>query len=163
MSRGSGTPWWRRRSILVAVGLVLAFAMVLQACTSDSDSDGSASTGDINGRREAAGLQPLTDAQLEAAALTYLPSGEWDPYVMFASGGQSGQMFAIGVPSMRILKEIAVFTPEPWQGWGFGNQGTETVLAGGDVDGNQVRWADTHHPALSETGGEYDGEVVFIN
>jgi hypothetical protein len=24
----------------------------------------------------------------------------------------------IGVPSMRILGSIAVFTPEPWLGWG---------------------------------------------
>ena len=115
MSRRSGTPWWRRRSILVAVGLLLAFALVLQACTSSSDDGDSAATGDINTRREAAGLQPLSDDQLLAAGMTYLPSGEHDPYIMLASGGQSGQMFAIGVPSMRILKEIAVFTPEPWQ------------------------------------------------
>ena len=161
MPRGSGTPWWRRRSILAAVGIVIAFTLVLQACSGDNG--GSASTGDINSRREAAGLAPLTDQQLQAAALTYLPSGEWDPYVMFASGGQSGQMFAIGVPSMRILKSIAVFTPEPWQGWGFGNLGTEEILDAGNVDGNRVNWADTHHPALSETGGDYDGEYIFIN
>jgi nitrous-oxide reductase len=105
----------------------------------------------------------LSDDQLLAAGMTYLPSGEHDPYIMLASGGQSGQMFAIGVPSMRILKEIAVFTPEPWQGWGFGNAGTEAVLAEGNIDGKEVRWADTHHPAISETEGDYDGQYVFIN
>jgi nitrous-oxide reductase len=105
----------------------------------------------------------LSDDQLLAAGMTYLPSGEHDPYIMLASGGQSGQMFAIGVPSMRILKEIAVFTPEPWQGWGFGNAGTEAVLAQGNIDGKEVRWADTHHPAISETEGDYDGQYVFIN
>ncbi len=163
MSRRSGTPWWRRRSILVGIGLLLAFALVLQACTSSSGDSGESSASDINTRREAAGLQPLSDDQLLAAGITYLPSGEHDPYIMLASGGQSGQMFAIGVPSMRILKEIAVFTPEPWQGWGFGNAGTEAVLAEGDIDGNQVRWGDTHHPAISETEGDYDGQYVFIN
>jgi nitrous-oxide reductase len=163
MSRRSGTPWWRRRSILIGVALLLAFALVLQACTSSSEDGGSSSSGDINSRREAAGLQPLSDDQLLAAGMTYLPSGEHDPYIMLASGGQSGQMFAIGVPSMRILKEIAVFTPEPWQGWGFGNVGTENVLAQGNIDGNEVRWADTHHPAISETAGDYDGQFVFIN
>lgn len=163
MSRRSGTPWWRRRSILVGVGLLLAFALVLQACTSSSGDSGESSTSDINTRREAAGLQPLSDDQLLAAGMTYLPSGEHDPYIMLASGGQSGQMFAIGVPSMRILKEIAVFTPEPWQGWGFGNAGTEAVLAQGNIDGKEVRWADTHHPAISETEGDYDGQYVFIN
>jgi nitrous-oxide reductase len=163
MSRRSGTPWWRRRAILVGVGLLLAFALVLQACTSSSGEDGESSTSEINTRREAAGLQPLSDDQLLAAGMTYLPSGEHDPYIMLASGGQSGQMFAIGVPSMRILKEIAVFTPEPWQGWGFGNAGTEAVLAEGNIDGKEVRWADTHHPAISETEGDYDGQYVFIN
>jgi len=162
MSRRSGTPWWRRRSILMAVAAIAAFALVLQACTTGGTAD-SSSASNINERREAAGLQPLSNDQLLAAGLTYLPSGEHDPYVMFASGGQSGQMFAIGVPSMRILKEIAVFTREPWQGWGFGNKGTEEILAQGNIDGIEVNWADTHHPALSETAGVYDGEFVFIN
>ena len=145
------------------IGLFVAFALVLQACTSGAGTSDSAAAEEINTRREAAGLQPLSNDQLLAAGLTFMPSGEHDPYIMFASGGQSGQMFVIGVPSMRILKEIAVFTPEPWQGWGFGNKGTEEILAAGDIDGNEVRWADTHHPALSETGGEYDGEFVFVN
>jgi len=162
MSRTSIAPWWRRRSVLVLIAVLAVFAMVVAACNTSSDSGGSGAA-DANAAREAAGLAPLTDEQVNAAMKTYLPSGEHDPYVMFASGGQSGQMFAIGVPSMRILKSIAVFTPEPWQGWGFGNDGTMNVLAEGDVDGTEVRWADTHHPALSETGGDYDGEFVFIN
>ncbi|RLE16434.1 MAG: Sec-dependent nitrous-oxide reductase [Actinobacteria bacterium] len=146
----------------MAVAAIAVLALVLQACTSGGTSD-SASADEINTRRETAGLQPLSDDQLLAAGMTYLPSGEHDPYIMLASGGQSGQMFVIGVPSMRILKEVAVFTPEPWQGWGYGNKSTEEILAAGNIDGNEVSWADTHHPAISETGGEYDGEFVFIN
>lgn len=103
----------------------------------------------------------LTEEDLRAAMMTYTPSGVIDPYVMFASGGHSGQMFVIGVPSMRLIRTIAVFTPEPWQGYGFG--AGEEVLAGGDINGREVRWADTHHPALSETDGDYDGQWVFIN
>lgn len=102
----------------------------------------------------------LTEDDLVAAAMTYTPSGVMDEYVMFASGGHSGQVFAIGLPSMRLLRTIAVFTPEPWQGYGFG--AGEEVLAGGDIDGQPVRWADTHHPALSETEGDYDGQYLFI-
>src|SRR6185436_6612007 len=64
-------------------------------------------------------------------------------------------------PSMRILKYIAVFTPEPWQGYGFDDQ-TKAVLAGGQPDGKQLTWADTHHPALSEQAGDYDGKFLFI-
>jgi len=102
----------------------------------------------------------LTEDDIRAAMMTYTPSGVMDDYVMFASGGHSGQVFAIGLPSMRLLRTIAVFTPEPWQGYGFG-VGNE-VLAGGKIDGRDVLWADTHHPALSETNGEYDGQWLFI-
>jgi nitrous-oxide reductase len=143
---------------LWSIGILVAvLALVAGACNGDDGSSGSDAGADIIAERG------FTDQQVEAALKTYMPSGEWDPYIMFASGGQSGQMFAIGVPSMRLLKSIAVFTPEPWQGWGYGNVGTEETLRSGDVDGNEINWADTHHPALSETGGDYDGEFIFIN
>ncbi|QDU68613.1 Sec-dependent nitrous-oxide reductase [Engelhardtia mirabilis] len=111
--------------------------------------------------RAAATARGLTTADLLAAAKTFTPSGMLDEYVMFSSGGHSGQVFAIGMPSMRLLKTIAVFTPEPWQGWGYGVG--EEVMAGGDYGGEPVRWGDTHHPALSETAGDYDGQWLFIN
>ncbi len=82
---------------------------------------------------------------------------------MFASGGHSGQVLVIGIPSMRLLKVIGVFTPEPWQGCGFGEKGTLEVLAEGFARGKPILWGDTHHPALSETEGEYDGQFLFIN
>ncbi len=103
----------------------------------------------------------LTNADLLAAAKTFMPSGQKDEYIMFSSGGHSGQVFVIGMPSMRLLRSIAVFTPEPWQGWGYGVG--EEVLAAGDVAGKPNRWGDTHHPALSETKGDYDGQWLFIN
>lgn len=104
----------------------------------------------------------LTPDDVYAALKTYVPTGRYDEYVMFASGGHSGQVMAIGVPSMRLLKLIAVFTPEPWQGWGYSDE-TRAVLASAKVEGEQMTWADTHHPALSETGGDYDGQFLFIN
>ena len=107
---------------------------------------------------QARGLSP---DDITAALKTYLPTGAHDEYLIFASGGHSGQVLVIGVPSMRLLKVIGVFTPEPWQGWGYGVG--QDVLAEGQVNGKDVLWADTHHPALSETAGDYDGEWVFIN
>ena len=103
----------------------------------------------------------LTPDDLVAAAKTFQPSGRHDEYMLFASGGHGGQVIVIGVPSMRILKVIGVFTPEPWQGWGYG-VGNE-VLAEGRIDGKDILWGDTHHPALSETAGDYDGQFCFIN
>ena len=103
----------------------------------------------------------LSTTDLLAAAKTYTPTGMKDEYVIFSSGGHSGQVFVIGVPSMRILRTIGVFTPESWQGWGYG-VGNE-VLDEGNVSGRENRWGDTHHPALSETNGDYDGDWLFIN
>ncbi|HRV95812.1 MAG TPA: Sec-dependent nitrous-oxide reductase [Anaerolineae bacterium] len=103
----------------------------------------------------------LSPDDITAALKVYQPTGVHDEYMIFASGGHSGQVLVIGVPSMRLLKVIGVFTPEPWQGWGYGvgNQ----VLDEGAINGRSIRWADTHHPALSETAGDYDGEWLFIN
>ena len=104
----------------------------------------------------------LSQQDLLAAAKTYTPSGGRDKYIVFSSGGQSGQIMVYGVPSMRILKYIGVFTPEPWQGWGYDDD-TKKILAEGKIRGKQITWGDTHHPAISETDGKYDGKWLVIN
>ena len=97
-----------------------------------------------------------------AAVSTYVPSGKYDDYYMFASGGHSGQVFVIGLPSMRLLRTIGVFTPEPWQGYGYGVK--ESTMANPPIggDGQKIEWGDSHHPGLSETNGDYDGQFLFI-
>jgi len=104
----------------------------------------------------------LTQKDLLAAAKTYHPTGKHDEYIVFSSGGQSGQVIVYGIPSMRILKYIAVFTPEPWQGYGYDEE-SKAVLAQGKINGEQITYGDTHHPAISETNGEYNGRWLFIN
>ena len=61
----------------------------------------------------------LSEADVLAALKTFVPLGKHDDYVMFASGGHSGQVLVLGVPSMRILKVIPVFTPDAYTGWGY--------------------------------------------
>ena len=142
----------------LGVGLLIAVTiLLLSVVLPDSGANAQSSTD----WRTIAEERGLSEDDLRAAVMTYTPSGTHDEYVMFASGGHSGQVFVIGVPSMRLLRTIAVFTAEPWQGYGYG-VGDEILDAGnpGDVP---VRWGDTHHPALSETNGEYDGEWLFIN
>ena len=168
------------KRLMQIVGLVVLTPALLVACgREDVDTSGEprevpaeaqTSGGDGGGQIAVSGsaddiaaARNLSPADVSAALKTYMPSGRHDDYVMFSSGGHSGQMFVIGIPSMRILKTIAVFTPEPWQGWGYGAQGTMDVLAEGKIRGKDVLWADTHHPALSETAGDYDGQFVFIN
>jgi nitrous-oxide reductase len=104
----------------------------------------------------------LTEADVTAALKTYVPTGKKDDYYIFSSGGQSGQVVVLGIPSMRILKYIGVFTPEPWQGWATGEHGSQEILDAGNRGGFVKTWGDTHHPNLSETGGDYDGQWLFI-
>jgi nitrous-oxide reductase len=110
--------------------------------------------------KQIAAERGLKAEDLTAALKTYLPSGKHDDYIIFSSGGHSGQVFMIGVPSMRLLRSIAVFTPEPWQGFGYGFG--EEILKEGSYEGRELLWGDTHHPALSETSAEYDGQFLFI-
>ena len=151
-----------KRLLVITLLLLLVLAGCRREPADVADQDG----GDTAGLpADAAALiaeRGLTADDVYAAVKTYMPSGQLDPYIMFASGGQSGQVLVIGMPSMRILKVIGVFTPEPWQGYGFGGSSNE-VLEGGYVDGNPLEWGDTHHPNLSETNGEYDGQFLFIN
>ncbi|MCE9576104.1 MAG: Sec-dependent nitrous-oxide reductase [Deltaproteobacteria bacterium] len=142
---------------LVHLTLVGALAACSSSGPSAATSSGaSASLSDLMKARN------LTEADVSAALMTYMPTGRHDDYIMFASGGQSGQVLVIGVPSMRILKYIAVFTPEPWQGYGYGDTGSKAVLDEGKRHDHDIRWADTHHPALSETAADYDGQFLFI-
>ncbi|MFA5628057.1 MAG: Sec-dependent nitrous-oxide reductase [Thiohalomonadaceae bacterium] len=104
----------------------------------------------------------LTQKDILAAAKTYTPTGGRDEFIAFASGGQSGQVIVYGIPSMRILKYVAVFTPEPWQGYGYEEE-SRAVLAQGNIHGKALNYGDTHHPAISETKGEYNGRWLFIN
>lgn len=136
-----------------AVGLALAAGFGLAATSSAFAAE---SLQDVMKRRG------LSQQDLLAAAKTYVPTGKRDEFLAFSSGGQSGQIIVYGIPSMRILKYIAVFTPEPWQGYGF-DENSKAVLRQGNIDGKEINWGDTHHPAISETQGQYDGQFLFIN
>ena len=147
--------WTPRRKLFpialsVAVALLVVAGAWLVGCRSGGTAPAAVVAGDADSVIAARGLTP---ADVYAAVKTYQPSGKKDDYVLFASGGHSGQVLAVGVPSMRLLKLIGVFTPEPWQGWGY-DRDTRKVLAEGDVDGRRITWGDTHHPALSETAGD---------
>jgi len=146
----------------VAATITLGTLLAMAGCGGSNDGDqkenakfGSADIQKVIDERN------LTPDDVVAAMKTYMPTGRHDEYLLFSSGGHSGQVFVIGVPSMRLLRVIGVFTPEPWQGWGYG-VGNE-ILEAGNIEGYKLTWGDTHHPALSETAGDYDGEYLFIN
>jgi nitrous-oxide reductase len=146
--------------VLAAGVLVLGVAIGLVVGGGGGGDGGGGVSGELGDIAEARGLTP---EDTRHALQQYVPPGSYDDYVMVASGGHSGQVFIIGVPSMRILKVIAVFTPEPWQGYAYGSDWGNEVLEGGNRPGEDLTWGDTHHPAISETGGEYDGRWAYIN
>jgi nitrous-oxide reductase len=91
----------------------------------------------------------------EAAQKVYVAPGDLDEYYFFASGGHSGQVYIYGIPSMRHLSTIPVFAPYPATGYGFDKESKEML--------GEYTWGDVHHPAISETDGDYDGRWLFVN
>jgi len=91
----------------------------------------------------------------DAALKTYVAPGDLDEYYIFKSGGHSGQVYVYGIPSMRHLATIPVFTPYPATGYGFDKESKDML--------GQFTWGDSHHPSLSETNGDYDGRWLFIS
>ncbi len=157
-------------SLLVAGGVIVA---AFVGCENQHEAqEKKAAAGNLGASASLADLMKarnLNEADVEAALKTYVPTGKMDEYYIFASGGQSGNVDVIGVPSMRMLKVIGVFTPESWQGYGYGGD-TDKVLESGNQGAfgwagpaHKIRWADMHHPNLSETKGDYDGQYLFVN
>ncbi len=105
---------------LTILSAILLCAFLLAGCGGSESSaniqpvarkNGNGLGGDAKQIAEARGLTP---DDVTAALKTYTPTGRHDEYITFASGGHSGQMLVIGMPSMRLLKVIGVFTPVPW-------------------------------------------------
>ena len=125
-----------RKTFLSMIGMVTILGLLI-GC------------GKKEGRTEA-----RSDVQ-QAAVKSYVAPGDLDEYYVFKSGGHSGQVYVYGVPSMRHISTIPVFTPYPATGYGLDKESKE--MLGG------FTWGDVHHPANSETDGDYDGRWLFVN
>jgi nitrous-oxide reductase len=111
----------------------------------------------------AAGGSPTSDqahsvgAASAGAPKDFVAPGSLDEYYGFWSGGQSGEMRILGLPSMRELMRIPVFNPCFAIGWGITNE-SKRVLGENFPPGG-----DLHHPHMSQTHGHYDGRYLFMN
>jgi nitrous-oxide reductase len=94
-----------------------------------------------------------------AAQKVYVAPGELDKYYAFLSGGQSGSVFVVGIPSGRLIREIPVFEPRAAYGYAVHQTDPQRKL----LEETGGVWGDTHHPVLSEKDGVYDGRYLWIN
>lgn len=95
----------------------------------------------------------------DAAERVYVAPGTHDELYGFFSGGFSGQLSVVGLPSGRTIRVIPVFSQNPENGFGY-NEETKALL---NTSYGFIPWDDAHHPQLSQTNGEVDGKWVFIN
>lgn len=98
--------------------------------------------------------------------------GQLDEYYGFWSGGHSGEVRIVGLPSMRELMRIPVFNRDSATGWGRTNESLKVLTEGLLPETKEYLKkqnlqtydnGDTHHPRPTYTDGKYDGRYVFIN
>ncbi len=97
-----------------------------------------------------------------ANASAHLKPGELDTYYGLWSGGHTGDMRVLGLPSGRELLRIPCFVPDALVGWGITNESKEIM---GTKPNGSLRYTvgDTHHTHASYKDGNYDGRYAWIN
>ena len=143
-----------RRRFLSSAAVAGLAGVGLAACNDNKSAAapaaaGSAATGDA---RAAAG----------SSNAAHLKPGELDTYYGLWSGGHTGDLRVLGLPSGRELLRIPCFVPDALVGWGHTNESKK--IMGTTADGNlKYTVGDTHHTHASYKDGNYDGRYAWIN
>ena len=105
---------------------------------------------------------PAAPAAAGHASSVHLAPGQLDEYYGIWSGGHTGDMRILGIPSGREITRVPVFNPDPLVGWGITNE--SKAIMGTKADGSlRYTVADTHHTHASYKNGTYDGKYAWIN
>jgi cytochrome c553 len=92
------------------------------------------------GAAQMLGCGATRSARSLAADKVYVAPGELDNYYGFLSGGQSGSVFVVGIPSGRLIREIPVFEPRAAYGYAM----HETDPRRQELEATGGLWGDTH-------------------
>ena len=128
--------------LTLSAGMIALLSLGTYAC-SPGDSGNGLGAGDL----------------ADAAQAVYVAPGEYDEFYAFMSGGFSGNLTVMGLPSGRLLRTVPVFSQYPENGWGYSEE-TKAML---ETSHGFIPWDDSHHPELSMTDGVPDGRWIFIN
>jgi nitrous-oxide reductase len=155
--RSGADPARRRFLNTAAAGIAGAgLTMGLSACKQEA----AAPVGGQAGKPEG---QPAAAAQggAEGASDRVAP-GQLDTYYGLWSGGHTGDMRVLGMPSGREIHRIPCFVPDAMIGWGTTNESRKVM--GTRPDG-ALRFVngDTHHVHASYKNGTYDGRYAWVN
>lgn len=143
--------------------LLLSLSFLLAGCSGNKDDGAKVSDSFIKGElAEVAKARGLTEQDLIASAKTYNPSGASDEYLAFYGTGVSGRLAVVSMPAMKILKYVAVFSAEPWQGFAFDDE-SKAIIKGSSRDEIEYSFGDMGTPALSLTNGQHDARAVFFS
>ncbi len=125
------------------------------------------SAGLIGCKQEPGSTTPTTEPAA-IAAITHsgasheVKPGQLDRYYGLWSGGHSGEVRVLGLPSGREIKRIPVFNRDAMSGWGLTNESKK--LLGTKADGTvKYDTGDTHHVHASYKSGTYDGKYAWVN
>jgi nitrous-oxide reductase len=102
------------------------------------------------------------EPEAPAGASAHLKPGELDTYYGLWSGGHTGDVRVLGLPSGREIHRIPCFVPDALVGWGVTNESKQ--IMGQKADGSlQYVVGDTHHTHASYRDGNYDGRYAWVN
>ncbi|HNQ49273.1 MAG TPA: hypothetical protein PKI22_07670, partial [Hydrogenophilus thermoluteolus] len=131
---------------------------------------GAAALAGLAGAGLSAGVVATTATNREAVAAAseggelkiHMKPGELDTYYGIWSGGHSGEVRILGLPSGREIKRIPVFNIDCMSGWGITNE--SKAIIGTKPDGSpRFKTGDTHHIHGSYKDGTYDGKYIWVN
>lgn len=146
-------PEMRRRGFLNTAAVASLAGIGLAAC-SEKPATAPAAKASAAGGASAEATEP--------GGSIHLKPGELDTYYGLWSGGHTGDLRVLGMPSGREITRIPCFVPDALVGWGITNESKQ--IMGTKPDGSlKYTVADTHHTHASYKDGNYDGRYAWVN